>query len=114
MDDGAVLALGFAGELWEWRGPAPFYWVSIPAERCDEVRDAAELASYGWGTVPVRARIGTTEWETSLFPKDGGYVLGVKQAVRRAERIDVGDMVEVALVVAPRGGRAANGTGPTT
>jgi hypothetical protein len=104
----------FAGELWEWRGPAPFYWVTIPAERCDDIRADAEEASYGWGAVPVLARIGATEWETSLLPKDGGYVLGVKQAVRRAERVDEGDTVAVGLTIAPRGGRAANGTGPTT
>jgi hypothetical protein len=104
----------FAGELWEWRGPAPFYWVTIPAAQCDDIRADAEEASYGWGAVPVVARIGATEWETSLLPKDGGYVLGVKQAVRRAERVDEGDTVAVGLTIAPRGGRAANGTGPTT
>jgi len=63
--------------------------------------------------VPVRARIGGTEWETSLLPKDGGYVLPVKVVVRRAEGIDEGDTVTVGLSVAPRGGRQANGSGPT-
>ena len=106
--------LEFIAELWEWRGPAPFYWATIPPEGCDEIRADAEEASYGWGAVPVLARIGATEWETSLLPKDGGYVLPVKQAVRRAERIDEGDTVEIALTVAPRGGRAANGTGRAT
>ncbi len=103
----------FDAELWEWRGPAPFYWLTLPEEGCDYIRFEASRASYGWGAIPVRARIGTTEWETSLLPKDGGYVLPVKQAVRRAEGIDEGDMVAVAMDVAPRGGRQANGTAPT-
>jgi len=71
------------------------------------------VTSYGWGAVPVRARIGVTEWETSLLPKDDGYVLPVKDAVRKAERVDEGDTVAVAMRVAPRGRRQANGTGPT-
>ena len=51
--------------------------------------------------------------ETSLLPRDGGFVLPVKQAVRTREQIDLGDTVTVSLSVAPRHGRAANGTGRT-
>jgi hypothetical protein len=105
--------LEFDAELWEWRGPAPFYWLTLPDEAADDVRSESADASYGWGAIPVRARIGATEWETSLLPKDGGYVLPVKVAVRRAERIDEGDTVAVGVTVAPRGGRQANGTGTT-
>jgi Domain of unknown function (DUF1905) len=57
-------------------------------------------------------RIGDTRWETSLLPRDGGYVLPVRKDVRTRERFGEGDTVTVAMSVAPRGGRAANGTGP--
>jgi hypothetical protein len=77
------------------------------------VRDQAPQATYGWGAIPVSARIGVTEWETSLLPRDGGYVLPVKQVVRTREGVGEGDAVTVTVRVAPRGGRAANGTGPT-
>ena len=103
----------FSAELFEWRGPAPFYWLALPEEVCDYVQAEASVASYGWGAIPVRVRIGGTEWETSLLPRDGGYVLPVKQHVRTQERFGDGDTVTVAMSVAPRGGRAANGTGPT-
>jgi hypothetical protein len=102
------MGLEFEAELWEWRGPAPFVWVTVPEDECDLLRLEAERASYGWGAVPVRARIASTEWETSLLPKDGGYVLPLKQAVRQAEQIDLGDVVTVSLTVAPRGGRPAS------
>jgi hypothetical protein len=105
--------LAFSAELWEWRGPAPFYWLTVPEDGCEYVRAEAAEASYGWGAIPVRVRIGATEWETSLLPRDGGYVLPVKDAVRKAEGVGLGDVVEVGMTVAPRGGRAANGTGPT-
>lgn len=98
----------FAAELFEWRGPAPFFWVSLSREACDYVRDQ-DGASYGWGAIPVAARIGDTAWETSLLPRDGGYALPVKKAVREREGVGDGDTVTVELTVAPRGGRAANG-----
>lgn len=101
----------FRAELFEWRGPAPFIWLSLPADVCDYVRDEAAEATYGWGAIPVSARIGDTEWETSLLPRDGGYVMPVKKDVRAKEHIGDGDMVTVEMSVTPRGGRAANGTG---
>lgn len=104
----------FRAELFEWRGPAPFYWLALPDDACDYVRAEAKQATYGWGAIPVCARIGDTQWETSLLPRDGGYVLPVKTQVRRQERFGDGDAVTVAMSVAPRGGRAANGTGPAT
>lgn len=103
----------FTGELWEWRGPAPYYWLTVPEYGCAIIRAEAAEASYGWGAIPVRARIGATEWETSLLPKGGGYVLPVKVAVRRSEGFGEGDSITVAVSVAPRDGRAANGSGPT-
>ena len=55
--------------------------------------------TYGWGVIPVAVRIGETSWTTSLFPKDGGYLVPLKDAVRKAEGIAVGDTVAVQLDV---------------
>jgi hypothetical protein len=51
------------------------------------------------GDDPVTARIGGTEWTTSLFPKDGRYIVPVKKWVQRAEGLEVGDAVTVRLAV---------------
>jgi hypothetical protein len=91
--------LDVTGELWHWRGPAPFHFVTVPEEGCALLREVAGAVTYGWGMVPVRARIGGTEWRTSLWPKDGGYLLPVKDAVRRAEQLDLGDPVTARLTV---------------
>ena len=91
--------LEFAGEVWEWRGPAPFHFVSVPPDLCDEVREAAEVVSYGWGMVPVTVRLGSTSWTTSLWPKDGGYVVPLKDAVRRREGVQLGDVVTVGVTI---------------
>jgi hypothetical protein len=45
--------------------------------------------------IPVRVRIGETAWRTSLFPKEGRYLVPLKQAVRRAEGFAEGDVVDV-------------------
>lgn len=103
----------FRAEVFEWRGPAPFFWCALPAAACDDVGAEAADVTYGWGAIPVRVRIGGTRWETSLLPREGGYLLPVKKAVRDREQVADGDAVTVALTVAPRHGRAANGTGPT-
>lgn len=103
----------FEAELFEWRGPAPFYWLRLSDEASAYVREDAAESTYGWGAIPVQVRIGATTWETSLLPRDGGYVLPVRKDVRMRERFGEGDSVAVAMSVAPRGGRAANGSRPT-
>jgi hypothetical protein len=91
--------LEFSGEVWEWRGPSPFYFVTVPDEESALLESASSLVTYGWGMIPVAAAIGLTQWTTSLFPKDGLYVVPLKAVVRKAERIDVGDAVNVRLGV---------------
>lgn len=90
----------FHGEVWEWRGPAPYHFVTVPDDCCGALEAAAEIVSYGWGMVPVTSRIGTTTWETSLWPKEGGYVVPIKDRVRRAAGIELGDVVAIRLEVA--------------
>jgi len=94
-----ALDLEVSGDVWHWRGPAPFYFVTVPDDECAQLQAVSRAVTYGWGMIPVRARIGGTEWTTSLFPKDSGYVVTVKDAVRRAEAIDEGDTVTVRLTV---------------
>ena len=94
------MILEFSGELWHWRGPAPFHFVTVPEAESAELQDVSPLVSYGWGCIPVSARIGRTNWTTSLFPKDGGYVVPVKSAVRRAEQVALGDVVTIRLDIA--------------
>ena len=87
----------FEGDIWFWKGPAPWHFVTVPDEECAELEATSAFVSYGWGMIPVRARVGSTEWATSLWPKDGAYLVPVKAAVRTAERLDVGDHVTVRL-----------------
>lgn len=88
------------GVVWEWRGPSPFYFVTVPDEESAELEATSSLVTYGWGMIPVEASIGLTRWKTSLFPKDGCYMVPLKSAIRKAEGISIGDSVNVRLSVA--------------
>jgi hypothetical protein len=88
----------FTGRIFEWRGPAPYYYVALPGEDSADLKEASALLTYGWGVIPVQVRIGDTEWETSLFPKDGRYLVPLKDRVRRAEGLDEGDEITVRMV----------------
>jgi hypothetical protein len=93
------MALEFSGEMWCWKGPAPWHFITGPEADCHELDAASAFVSYDWGMIPVTARIGGTGWKTSLFPKDGRYIVPAKAGVRRAEGLAVGDTVTVRLVV---------------
>jgi hypothetical protein len=98
VNTGAV-DLVFAGRLIEWRGPAPYYFVPVPDEESENIREVAAMATYGWGVIPVEARIGEIAFTTSLFPKDGGYLLPLKNAVRKPHGLTAGDSVTVEMTV---------------
>lgn len=91
------MELEVVDELWWWRGPAPFHFLAVGEDAADRIEEVARAVTYGWGMVPVGASIGATTWTTSLWPKDGGYVLPVKAAVRRAEGLELGDRVTAVL-----------------
>ena len=94
MDD-----LTFSGEIWFWKGPAPRFFVPVPDEECAELEGAAAFVTDGWGMVPVTARIGNSEWRTSLFPKDDRYLVPLKAKGRETEALEAGDSVRVRLGV---------------
>ncbi len=89
----------FSGTVWEWRGPAPYHFVSVPMEVAKEIKELATALTYGWGMIPVTGKIGTTTFSTSLWAKNGTYAVPLKDAVRKAESISLGDMVSVELAL---------------
>lgn len=91
----------FEAELFRWKADASWFFVRLPRELSDEVRDSLTGPPGGFGSVRVEVRIGASRWATSLFPeKSGGtYVLPVKKPVRTAEGVDEGDLVTVEIAL---------------
>lgn len=87
----------FSAPLIYWRGPAPHVFAQIPPADSAEIAEVGRGISYGWGCIPVRARIGGVDFVTALIPKDGLYLLPLKLAVRRALELGEGDVVAVEI-----------------
>ena len=92
----------FEAAVIHWRGPSPFFFAPLPSNHADEIRRLSKLVSYGWGVIPVEATIGGVTFTTSLFPKDGTYLLPLKHAVRRPTGITAGDIIHIEMTVQPR------------
>jgi hypothetical protein len=105
--DGGAGPWTVRGPVWLWQGsdgaPAKGSWffLTIDGDTAAAIRAQATNAA-AWGSVYVEAAIGGTIWRTSLFPSKaaGGWLLPLKAAVRKAERIVDGSTVEAVLRLA--------------
>jgi uncharacterized protein DUF1905 len=85
----------FEGLVVEWRGPAPFSFVAIPEEESEDIKFAAKGVEY-WGQVPVVVRTLGIDFTTALFPRDGRYLLPLKDVIRKSAGIEVEQVLAVA------------------
>jgi hypothetical protein len=93
------MMIEFEGKIFYWRGPAPFLFVAVPEEPSRDLKAISAHVTYGWGVIPVQAQIGKTDWRTSLFPKDGRYLVPIRMSVQKSENLDVGDNVVIQLEI---------------
>ena len=93
------MEIEFSGKIIFWRGPAPWFFVTVPAKHSRAIKAISNIVTYGWGVIPVHVRIGKTGYTTSLFPKDGRYLVPIKASVRKAEDLDKGDKITVRLEI---------------
>lgn len=89
----------FSGKIWFWRGPSPFFFVTVPEKQAAEIKGISKLVTYGWGMIPVHVQIGKTRYKTSLWPKDGSYIVPLNVKVRKAENLEEGADVTIHLEV---------------
>ena len=81
----------------EWRGPSPFHFATIPDNIAAEIKLAAPTLTYGWGVIPATVTVGATSVTTSLIPRDGGYLVPLKDALRKPEGFVIGDLIAVEM-----------------
>jgi hypothetical protein len=93
----------FEAEVIHWRGPSPYFFAPIPEQHGDEIKKVAKFATYGWGVIPVEATINGFMFGTSLFPRDGSYLLPLKDAVRRKCNLTAGDSISASVAIQLRG-----------
>lgn len=93
------MEIEFTAKIWFWKGPSPWYFVTVPDKDAHELKALLSFVTYGWGMIPATVRIGKTNFKTSLFPKNGSYIVPLKAAVRRQEKLAEGDEITVRLEV---------------
>ncbi len=89
----------FSGTVFHWRGPSPFHFIRVPEEQAADIQGISRSVSYGWGMIPAQVTIGNTSWKTSLFPKDGSYLLPLRDFVRADEQLEIDDDVQVTMEI---------------
>ncbi len=99
------MELRLRGEVIWWRGPAPHHFVVLPEPEAARLRAVASRVTYGWGCIPATVTLGCTTFTTAIFPKDGGFRVPLKAAARRAEGVELGDDVDLVVVVPDPDGR---------
>jgi hypothetical protein len=97
------VTIGFTGKVIFWKGPAPWFFVTVPPKQSKQIQSIAKQASYGWGCIPCDVTVGKTTTYTALIPKDGLYLVPLKAALRKAERIEHGGNVSLILDIHSHG-----------
>ncbi|MBN8579496.1 MAG: DUF1905 domain-containing protein [Anaerolineae bacterium] len=91
------MVIEFKGKIFQWRGPAPYLFVAVPDKQSADIKSVSKLVTYGWGVIPALITVGKTEWTTSLFPKEGRYLVPIKVVVQKAEKLQEGDEIKLRL-----------------
>lgn len=91
------MTIKFKGKVFYWRGPAPFYFVEIPQKESELIKSVSKIVTYGWGVIPVSVIIGETKISTSLFPKNGKYLVPLKASIRKSEHLELNNEVSIQI-----------------
>jgi hypothetical protein len=98
-DDGDGRDYTVRAKVWRWKGDGGWHFVTLPVKTAAEIRKRFGATAKGWGSIRVRASVGDTEWNTSLFParEAKSYLFAIKADVRKAEAISEGDTISAKL-----------------
>lgn len=99
------LSFEFTGECWLWQAEkGSWHFITLPQDKSEEIKyfnENMHEKQRGWGAVRVLVTIGSSSWETSIFPSKSlaAYILPIKSDVRKKEKISVGGQVKVRLKI---------------
>ena len=91
----------FNAEPWKYSGPNGWYFISVPKKLSKEIRETFKSEEQGWGRLPIRVKIGKTEWESAIWfdTKVDTYLLPLKAEVRKKEQLQLGKKISVDLFI---------------
>jgi hypothetical protein len=96
---GVATTLSATGAVRRHSSQAGWFFLTVSGAAADDIR--ARSAHRGFGSVRVRAELGSSSWDTSVFPEPGTstYLLPLKAEIRRREGLQDGDVATVLLHV---------------
>lgn len=96
---GFQLQYQFSSEPWKYAGKGGWVFVSLPGKLSNEIRATFKGDEAGWGRLTATAKVGQTEWKTAIWfdSKVNAYLLPLKAAIRKKERIEVGKKINVVV-----------------
>jgi hypothetical protein len=89
----------FTAPLWQHPAQRGWYFVSLPVELSNEIRENLKWQEEGWGRLKTSAKIGNSEWKTAIWfdTKHHTYLLPIKTEIRRKEKIDLNQIIELLI-----------------
>ncbi len=96
-----MLVFNFQAKVWLYSGKSAWHFISLPKALSAKIKKLFLGLERGWGSLPVRVKIGESEWQTSIFPdkKTKSYLLPLKAGIRKTENIKVADKVKVSIEI---------------
>lgn len=91
----------FKAKVWLYSGQAAWHFITVPQSTSKKLKTLFGGLARGWGSLPVKATVGKTSWQTSIFPdsKQGAYLLPIKSEVRKKELVKAGDEINIFLEI---------------
>ena len=88
-------------KVWLYPGMAGWHFVTIPVNQGKEIKKNFGKIARGFGSLRIRATVGKTSWDTSVFPdkKSGSYLLPIKAKIRKKEKIEDRSNINVAITI---------------
>ena len=88
-------ACEFSAPIWLYQGQGTWHFITLPVDVAEQIRHLITGRRRGWGSLRVKATIGSTVWATSIFPYKelDSFILPIKAQVRKAEKLSLGDTV---------------------
>ncbi|MGC6472545.1 MAG: DUF1905 domain-containing protein [Parvibaculales bacterium] len=99
---GDYLTYEFGGEIAVMTGKkADYFYIAVPRDISDHIRHFTGHIQRGFKSLKVRAQIGATGWDSSIFPstRENTFFLLLSKKIRTAEKLEKGDMARVELNV---------------
>jgi hypothetical protein len=89
----------FSANIWQHSATGGWYFVSLPIELSNEIRGTLQWQEEGWGRLKAIAKIGNSEWNTAIWfdTKHSTYLLPIKAEIRRKEKIELNQMLEISI-----------------